>query len=204
MRRYADTQDLMSVIVLCPSCQYAATFHRTPITICTRCQQPYPDSVRLPAERALATSVARKPGLLVLAQFFTAVGAVAFIGLLLSAPFDAGTFTINGEVVSGPEFLRRAGPAFLLVALLFGATAIGLWRDRPWTRPLMMAYWPVVTALVIGLSWGQPELVTQALGALSFSIPAAVVAWWYLYRKDNVVAYFRARERSPDITRGAA
>src|SRR5687768_16262081 len=102
----------MSVIVLCPNCQFAATFHRTPITLCARCQQPYPDAVRAPAERALGASAAPKPALLVLGQVLSACAAVGFLSVLILAPFDLGTFTIEDQQVSGPEFLRRAGIAF--------------------------------------------------------------------------------------------
>jgi hypothetical protein len=115
-----------------------------------------------------------------------------------------GTFTIEDQQVSGPEFFRRAGIAFAVLGLCQAAIAVGLWRDRPWVRPLIMSYWLVSAVLLIAMSWGQPDMGTQALVAFGMSALPALLAWWYLYRKDNVVAYFRARENSSRITSPAA
>jgi len=41
-------------------------------------------------------------------------------------------------------------------------------------------------------------------GLLAFTAIAATVAWWYLYRKDNVVAYFQALDRREAPAPGAA
>lgn len=194
----------MSVKVVCPHCGEGSTFHRAPVAACTRCQEPYPETVRAPAERSLAIAAAAKPLLLLIGQVISGVMGVTFLALLLFAPFDIGEFTYNDQAVSGPEFLRLAGPLFVIVGVLFAAIGWGLWRNKPWARPLIMLHWLALIALVVAVSWSMPEGRTQALNTLPTLVPLAVFAWWYLYRKKNVVAYFAAQERMPDFTHRAA
>jgi hypothetical protein len=130
--------------------------------------------------------------------------AVTFLALPFLALFDAGTFTLNEEPVSGPEFIRAGGLAFGVVGLLFAAIAFGLWRDRPWARPLIMLFWPALIVIVIALSWDTPDAVAQAVGILASAGPLALIAWWYLYRKTNVTAYFAAHEPPASIPERAA
>lgn len=128
------------------------------------------------------------------------VMGVTFLAVLLLAPFDIGEFTHNGQAISGPQFLRVAGPTFVVVGLLFVAIGWGLWRTKWWARPLIMFYWLAITVIIIAVSWGTPEGLTQALGTLASVVPLAAIAWWYLYRKENVVAYFAAQELVAGIT----
>jgi hypothetical protein len=150
--------------------------------------------VRTPAEDALRRAEVPKPSLLLLGQCGSTFAGVMFLGLLLLAPFDVGTFNIAGEQLRGPEFLVRAGWVFLLIGGLLAAIGLGLWRERAWTRPLMMAYWPMSAVLAYAPAWSEGS-PTDFIIPFAFTAIAAAVAWWYLYRKDNVVAYFHALER---------
>jgi hypothetical protein len=148
-------------------------------------------------------SLVPKPALLWVGQFATALAGGMTLLLLALAPFDAGTFTLNGEEVSGPEFLRRGGGlVFAVIGGLFVAIAVGLWRGRGWSRPLMLYYWFVIAAIMIGLSWQQDASLAGAAPSLAFVAFAGGIAAWYLYRKENVVAYFEMlRQRAPDAPR---
>jgi len=134
--------------------------------------------------------------LLLLGQFGTLFfGAMATLFLVL-APWDIGSYSIGNEVVSGPEFLRRGGLLFGAVGALFLAIGIGLWRDRAWTRPLMLAYWPL-SAL---LGFVMPDTPTE--GAISLAVFAAICgafAALYLYGKASVRAYYEARTPSARV-----
>jgi hypothetical protein len=134
----------------------------------------------------------------------SAVLGVTLLAVLLGALFDVGEFSLDGQAVSGPEFLRVAGPTFVILGLLFIAIAWALWRNKSWARPLMMFYWLAISVLLLALSWGTPEGVAQALGTVASLAPLAIVAWWYLYRKQNVVSYFALQERMASITDRAA
>jgi hypothetical protein len=179
---------------MCPSCQQTSLWSRGPLRACGRCGVAFPEDVRRVAEAALAQSTAPKPLLLSLGQWGSAFFAVGFGVVLLLAPFDAGTFTVDGQVVSGPEFLRRAGVLFATVALLMAAIALGLWRNRPWVRPIMVGYWVLAAAMPLALGG---ETRSELWPTSVLLLAAAGIAAWYLYGKENVRAYFEAwTERS--------
>jgi len=182
----------MSVQVLCPSCGEVTPFHRPPVTDCPRCHAPLPEQVRAATTRALAVEEAPKPMLLMLGQVFSLVGAVIVLGLLATAPFDVGSYTINGDAVSGPEFLRRAGWLFGLQGVLLGAIGVGLLRDAPWPRPLMVLYWVLIPVSFVFYD----EINAEVIMSACMMLVAAGIAWWYLYQKSNVRAYFESRELS--------
>lgn len=180
----------MSIQVLCPACGYVAELHRPPVTECARCHEPLPEELRLATERALAREQAPKPLLLTIGQWLSLFSGAMFLLFLLLAPFDLGTYTIGEEVVSGPEFLRRAGLIVVLFGGLLVAIGVGLWRGRQWARPLMIGYWLLLPLLALADAEGG---VVDVVGALVFAALAAGVAAWYLYAKPNVRAYFAAR-----------
>ena len=134
---------------------------------------------------------APKPALLVLGQIFSLFASAMILVLLLAAPFDAGSFNINGQEVSGPEFLKQAGWLFGAVGVLLATIGIGLLRDAPWSRPLMLVYWLLIP---LSLLLSDPIGAVDIAGVSVFTALGAGVAWWYLYRKSNVRAYFESRE----------
>ena len=189
----------MSVIVLCPTCHETAQFYRTPIANCPRCQTVYPEIVRQPAESALKRDLAPKPALLVLGQFVTSLGGGLFLLLLALAPFNAASYSINGQPLTGPEFLRAGGGyGFGLIGVWLTVIAVGLWRERAWARPFMLAYWPISLALLAALSWRDSDFVTSVVSTGLFTVAGFAAAAWYLYDKENVVAYFASRARAVD------
>jgi hypothetical protein len=184
----------MSVQVLCPSCGEVTAFHRPPVVDCPRCHQPLPEQICAATTRALSVDKAPKPALLVLGQIFSLFAAAIFLILLLAAPFNAGWFTIDGQEVSGPEFLKRAGWLFVAIGVLLAVIGIGLLRDAPWSRPLMLVYWILIP---LSLFFSDPIEAADIVGVFFFTAFCGGIAWWYLYRKSNVRAYFEAREGAP-------
>ena len=147
--------------------------------------------MRTSAEQALARAQAPKPLLLVLGQWLCVLGGGVMLLLLALAPFDLGSYSISGEVVSGPEFVRRGGLLFGAAGVYQLVLAFGLWRERAWVRPLMVAYWVGFGALVLAVEptpGGGPEDVVSGMSGV---LLCAGIAAWYLYRKRNVAAYFR-------------
>jgi uncharacterized membrane protein HdeD (DUF308 family) len=188
----------MSTIVQCPTCLETTPFHRPPIASCPRCQASFPESVRGAAERALRHDLAPKPALLVLGQVVMTFMAGIFLLFLPMASFNVGSYSIGDQQMDGHDFVRHGGAlAFGLVGLAFGVIAYGLWRDRPWTRPLMLAYWPVVAAVLVAVAWNDPDFAENVAVACVSGVIETAVAGWYLYRKANVVAYFEAHD--PDV-----
>jgi len=187
---------IVSVQVLCPSCGEVTPFHRPPVTDCPHCHVPLPEPVRAAATRALAIEEAPKPALLMLGQIFSLLGGAVFVVLLIAAPFNAGSYSINGEAVTGPEFLRRVGLTWGVMGVLLASIGVGLLRDAPWSRPLMIIYW-----LAVGVSMaftGGTSAGDTFAGVLT-SLVAAGIAYWYLYVKPNVRAYYESRDRESAV-----
>ena len=71
------------------------------------------------------------------------------------------------------------------------ATAFGLAKDLPWSRPLMMLLL-ILGVVTLPLT---PELASTQVYVISIAL--LVFGYWYLYHKPNVVAYYDAiRSRS--------
>src|SRR5438046_7590409 len=98
----------MPVSLICPSCGTAATFQRPPVTMCPNCQASFPAALRQPAEASLLRQNAPRPTLLTVGLYFApGFGAMCLLGVLAAATNARFVnFTINGEAVTGHEFLR--------------------------------------------------------------------------------------------------
>ena len=114
------------------------------------------------------------------------------------APFDMGSYSINSEPVSGPEFLRRIGILWAALGLIDLAIAIGLYQERPWTRILMMWWWLLflATGMVLDIQDGQSPVQVIAMTLVGVAIAAG-----YLFAKQNVVDYFRYLGTAADEAR---
>jgi len=191
----------MSVALICPSCGTPATIHRAPISLCPNCQTPWPETLRLSAEASLARHRTTRPLLLTVGLYTAPAFGALLLLLLLMAPFNAATYTINGEAVSGPEFLRHAG--LLFATLGFCALAIGyaIWRERWWSRWAIAAFWVVQLAGALGLGWADAGL-GGAASAVASLLLVLVLVGWYVFGKENVVEYYRSLERE-DAARNA-
>ena len=188
----------MSTTVICPHCTRPAEFRFLPADECPLCGASLPEELRSVVEAAIRKEKPRKPALLVVGM----VGSAMFSGLcaifLVLAPFDIGSYTINGEPVTGPEFLRRAGFLFFGGAAICGAVSYGLAKDRSWTRPLMLAYWIVIAVGSLALG----EASSVACSILT-ALCALTIAGLYLYAKDSVTDYYEAtrhHEKATDFT----
>ena len=180
----------MSVQVLCPGCGHVSELHRLPVTDCARCHTALPDPLRASTERALRSADTPMPILFVIGQWISLFTGGMFLLLTALAPFDLGTFSISGEEMPGPVFLQRGGWLMGVVGAILVGIAVGLLRERPWARGLMVLYWLAFTLLAfIGDRSDIAALVTSGLAMLC----CMAVAVWYLFGKANVRAYFEAR-----------
>lgn len=152
----------MALLVQCPTCGHTATFHRAPVQRCPQCESAYSEAIGVAAENALRHDLAPKPALLLIGQGICAFAGCLFLVFIPLAALNIGSYSIGHRPVTGAAFLRVGGPAFGLVGGWFVAIALGLWRDKPWSRPLMLAYWPVSTAVGIALVWNDPDLVMNS------------------------------------------
>ena len=120
--------------------------------------------------------------------------APVFALALLAAALDVVPrrigYSVGGRAVSRGEWLRVAAPLFALSALWFGAAAVGMWRGRRWARGCIVGAFATVLVYALGglLAGTMPPALAWRAVAEAGVIGAA--AWWYLYRKANVAAYF--------------
>jgi hypothetical protein len=109
-----------------------------------------------------------------------------------------GTYRINGAEVTKEQFLRTGGIIFYfavpVLALYFIATSFALIKERPWSRPLLLAYLPFCGIILLTqmtlYTTTMPDPGFRAI-LIEFAI-GSVIAWGYLYHKRAVVAYYRA------------
>jgi len=114
--------------------------------------------------------------------------------LLFLAPFNAANYTINGEPVSGTEFLRHAGLLFATLGLCSLAIAYAIWRERSWSRWAIIGFWAAQLAGAVGLGWAESGLGGAAAAVASLLLIVLLVAW-YLFGKEDVVEYYRSLDK---------
>ena len=195
----------MPVSLICPFCGTAATFHRPPVTTCPNCQASFPAALRQPAEASLLRQNAPRPTLLAVGLYFApGFGAMCLLGVLAAATNARFVnFTVNGEAVTGHEFLATVGAGIAVMGVLALAIAYGIWQERSWTRWLILGFWAALVAMNVGLGWAN----SGTNGAVSAIISVAVfvlLVGWYLFGKENVVEYYRALGREESARAGAA
>jgi hypothetical protein len=156
--------------------------------------------------QAIAAGVARdsaqRPVLLTVGM----VGAL-FIGgisslFLVLAPFDIGTYTFDGEPISGPEFLRRLGLLWTAHCALLLGIGYALLSGKSWSRTFMMLHWLLMIAGMVALAWREPA-GTLACSVVTLLFPVSIAAW-YLYAKENVVRYYDSLRRIEEQTAARA
>src|SRR2546430_10040464 len=184
----------MSVSLICPTCGSPATIHRAPVSVGPNCQAAWPEALRLSAEATLARAKAERPLLLTVGMYVAPTVGGLFVLLVFLAAFDAGNYTIEGETVSGPEFLRRAGVYYLSLGGSALAAAYAIWRERSWSRWAIVVFWIAQLAAAVGFGWAAAGM-TGVAGAVASLLLLLVLVGWYLFDKENVVTYYRSLEK---------
>ena len=105
----------MAVALLCPKCQSALPL-KVPIpSVCSKCGEEFPDTLITAATNAANS---HPPVPIQVGKWLATLIAAMIIFGLASAPFDWCKYTIDGQQVSGSEFLRVAGIPFALISAL--------------------------------------------------------------------------------------
>jgi hypothetical protein len=183
----------MSVSLICPSCAAAVEFHSAPATVCPRCGAALPDALRASVDATLWRQFSPRPLLLTIGMVGSGIVACLIPFLLVCAALNVGTYEINERAVSGPQFLRSAGAMFVVIAVICAAVSYGLATEKPWSRPLMVAYWPLTwLAMLVSFGRGGAAGAAQWACSAALAVLAMAIAAGYLYGKQNVQAYYRS------------
>lgn len=122
----------------------------------------------------------------VLATVFVVLAAALFVRAVLGI----GPHRIGGRPVTPEEWLRLAGPLLVAAAGFMGAIAYGFRTRKPWARHVVMAHWAVVGFYGLGLGAAGQLSRGLTIRVVVQAVAFGAAAWWYFYRKPNVVQYF--------------
>lgn len=138
----------------------------------------------------------RRPLALTLVMWFMGFWAGACLLTLVSVWLGDGPIMINGAPTDRGEVLNLLTPMLLPLGLAAGAAAMTLWIESPWARPTLLFALLLAGPFATFPSWNQATNPggAPALGLLAMT-PVLLLAWWYLYLKKDVVAYFKAVSR---------
>lgn len=181
----------MPVAFVCPTCGAAASFENRPFEFCPKCASPLPAALQEQLQLALGS---QRPLPLTIGMVLSGALGAFSVGLTALAPFNLGTYSINGKTVTGPEFLRQVGTVWTVGGLLCLVIAYGLYRERPWTRALMLAFWVVIGALTFATKMSKGS-AGDLVSSIAWTVFCLGTTGAYLYAKTNVVDYYRALER---------
>lgn len=127
--------------------------------------------------------------------FFTAIAALVIPLMALSMLFSSHFTDSDGRSVTRAEFFADAWPLMLgmtAITAIMGLIAYGLWKERPWSRDFIMAYWLVTGGIVVSTQFVSPQPLGEFLSGMFGVVVLAVIALWYLYGSEGVQAYYRA------------
>ena len=163
-------------------------------SVCSRCGAVVPEAV---GDASGGVSEGRPPllmFLMIFLAFFAFFGAL--ITLITLAMPGNDDYLVDNDVATKGEFLMKMLPSTLRF-LFAGPIAYGLWKERRWARPLLLAF--------VGLSeFGKFFLPGWKEAPAGVIVPRLILSGilfgllsWYLYGKRNVVRYYRARSDPP-------
>ena len=111
----------MATGVICPRCHHSMTFYRLPIRRCSACREEFPAELRASAEANLRSQGTPRPLLLTVGMYCSpGIGALMVL-FVLGAATGSGTFTVNGEAVSGADVWSSGGLPFLVLGAVWSA-----------------------------------------------------------------------------------
>jgi hypothetical protein len=129
--------------------------------------------------------------------FFASLGTLIFIPMALVMLLGDGPFRSNDVVVDKATFLADAAPLliiFPIVLAAYGTVAYGLWKERRWTRTVIMGFWAVLFAGMVGVAVFVPSGDQNVVGSLISFLFMWGIAAWYCYGKRSVLEYYQAIE----------
>src|SRR5258706_15479502 len=81
---------------------------------------------------------------------FTLFAGAIFGLVMLGSVFGVATYTSHGQQVPAAEFFAGSGVLWLISFFVLAAIGIALWRERVWSRGLILLYWALYAAWDFG------------------------------------------------------
>jgi hypothetical protein len=180
----------MSAVRICPNCKTTVEFQNPGRPTCAACGAILP--APKPGHTAAAQAADRqRPSLLLVLMVF--MGSFATIGIIITfltitVPGNED-YIVDNRLATQSDFLVKMLP-FILLYLAAAPIAYGLWKERPWTRPLLVAFFAIPEfGKYLTPRWsGAPAHAFIPRFILSAVLIGLLI--WYLYKKRNVVRYY--------------
>ncbi|HEY0969553.1 MAG TPA: hypothetical protein VGE02_01110 [Gemmatimonadales bacterium] len=207
----------MSVILVCPVCSMPLKVERLPGPVaCPECFQPFPEAARSAVTRELESPPKAgegrlpRPSLLTVWLGVETLNVGRLLLMLVGSAVVPAPLRVNGTELSATAFLLRFFLPTVGTTLLTMAVVYGIWKERAWTRRVLLASWLWIAASVAIYTFATPVsppgvsypagfalwMQVSRLGGVLLPLAGFAASAWYLYRKPNVVAYFAAIERA--------
>lgn len=180
----------MSAVLICPNCRTTAEYQGADPPACNACRTRL--SVRTDTVGQQAADRQRPLFLLIVMVF---LGSLATIGLIITfmtvtVPGNED-YIVDNRLATQGDFLVKMLP-FILLYLAAVPIAYGLWRERPWTRPLLLAFFSIPEfGKYLMPRWSEAPAHAFIPRFILSAVLIGLLAW-YLYRKRNVVRYYNA------------
>lgn len=178
----------MPAVLICPHCGTTTEHPGAGPPVCSAC------GARL-SEHADAASWRetdrQRPLLLLIFMVFLA--SLATIGIIIT--FMTVTvpgndeYIVDNQLATQSDFLMKMLP-FILLYVAAVPIAYGLWKERAWTRPLLIAFFSIPEfGKYLTPRWSAAP-AHAFIPRFIFSMVLIGLLSWYLYRKRNVVRYY--------------
>lgn len=180
----------MNSLLVCPSCSTPAEYPGSGKPACSACGA----ILQLPEQAGAAgeqTAGRQRPSLLLvfmvfLASFATIGTIITFLTITVPGNED---YIVDNRLATQSDFLIKMLP-FILLYLAAAPIAYGLWKERAWTRPLLVAFFAIPEfGKYLTPRWSDAP-AHAFIPRFILSVVLIGLLSWYLYRKRNVVRYY--------------
>src|SRR5436305_8513388 len=101
--------------------------------------------------------------------------------------------SIGSHVALDPALgLQLLGPLYGIKGALMAAIAYGLYKQKRWTRHLILFLWIIVVAYVLIAFGGKEFLHRQMNWEIIQAMALGTITVWYFYYKRGVMEYYKA------------
>ncbi len=131
---------------------------------------------------------------MVFSAFMTGLGGLGYVGAVIGSIQDP-TFQLNGQTVTAGVFWAAAWPFILgypVGIATLGAVAYALWKERPWFREAIMAFWAGTGLFTILSAVLTPSPASNLPGTVIALLVMVGGAAIYLYSSPTVRQYHEA------------
>lgn len=180
----------MNSVLVCPNCRTPTEYQGSGQPACSACGTKL--SARADAAGNQAAERQRPLLLLMLMVFLASLATIGLIITFMTVTVPGNEdYIVDNRLATQSDFLIKMFP-FILLYLAAAPIAYGLWKERPWTRPLLVAFFAIPEfGKYLTPRWSEAPAHAFIPRFILSAILIGLLGW-YLYKKRNVVRYYNA------------